>query len=354
MNLYKREWTRADGSHAKSEYWHVRFRVKGREYRLSTGCRDKSAASLFAADEIRRRELKAAGIHGPGTIGRVPLDRALADYAREIERRGMVERSRRIVERRLAEVFENVREWADVDAAWIRRRLDAIQDRRGFGAGTRDNWLYAIRGLSSWLVSVGLAAEDVAARVALSPPAAKVPERERRALTREEIDRLLGCHGIPLERRLVYRVAITTGLRRSEMAQLRVAHFDAASRVLDLPARSTKAKRRATQPVPAETARRLAEFVAGAKPTATVFRKIPTVGTLARDLERAGVERETPDGVVDFHALRVTYCVQLCLAGAPEFLAQKLMRHKSADLTRRVYARFAPRDAREVVDRIEL
>ncbi len=60
---------------------------------------------------------------------------------------------------------------------------------------------------------------------------------------------------------------------------------------------------------------------------------------LAVDLKAAKIAVETPDGILDFHALRTTYITNLIRAGLYPKTVQILARHSDINLTMRVYAR---------------
>ena len=64
-----------------------------------------------------------------------------------------------------------------------------------------------------------------------------------------------------------------------------------------------------------------------------------TARSLDIDLERAGIEKSTDEGTVDFHALRVTYTTLVIESGANVKEAQTMLRHASPDMTMNVYAR---------------
>ncbi|MBL4847631.1 MAG: tyrosine-type recombinase/integrase [Planctomycetes bacterium] len=74
--------------------------------------------------------------------------------------------------------------------------------------------------------------------------------------------------------------------------------------------------------------------------------------TYRRDLVKAGIPYKTEEGVLDFHALRDGFATLLAREGVPLALAQKLMRHCSADLTSKVYTRLNLGDARGAVARL--
>lgn len=74
------------------------------------------------------------------------------------------------------------------------------------------------------------------------------PVKKRRALTPEEISRLL-AHCLP-ERRLLYESALCTGLRANELRQLTSLHLDGVNCRLRLEGKWTKNRQCGYQPVP--------------------------------------------------------------------------------------------------------
>ena len=67
--------------------------------------------------------------------------------------------------------------------------------------------------------------------------------------------------------------------------------------------------------------------------------KTKTAEMVRVDLAAAGIDYETETGVVDFHALRVTFITSLHRAGVPLATAQKLARQSDSKLTSNVYGR---------------
>ncbi len=75
-----------------------------------------------------------------------------------------------------------------------------------------------------------------------------------------------------------------------------------------------------------------------AAPFSPVFRFIPRVNTLRRDLVAAGIPFLDGEGRrADLHALRVTYGTNLTLSGAAPRVVMELMRHSDIKLTMKIY-----------------
>ena len=74
---------------------------------------------------------------------------------------------------------------------------------------------------------------------------------------------------------------------------------------------------------------------------------------LAVDLTAAKIPVIDERGlVVDFHALRYTYCALLALNDVPIAVVSQLMRHSSFDLTARLYLSLGLRDLLDEVNKI--
>ena len=204
--------------------------------------------------------------------------------------------------------------------------------------------------LCRWCVSRGLLSE--------SPVLAMVPwpsesRAQRRALTPGEVSRLLAA--APPHRRLLYRVALATGLRANELRSLTREHLDPTpSRPgLRLDGAWTKNRRPGFQPMPRELARELVEYAETGDARAR-YRENPSKGSpgpeallfvpaglshaFGKDLARAGILPDAPGGKATFHSLRHTFVTRLLESGANPAEAQALARHASLALTMGTYA----------------
>ena len=74
---------------------------------------------------------------------------------------------------------------------------------------------------------------------------------------------------------------------------------------------------------------------------------------LAEDLTAAKIPVVDERGLlVDFHALRYTYCALLALNGVPIAVVSQLMRHSSLDLTAKLYLSLGLRDLLAAVNKL--
>jgi integrase len=163
-----------------------------------------------------------------------------------------------------------------------------------------------------------------------------------------------------LERMLIYKTMVLTGLRLGELASITVGqlHLDASQPHAELLARDAKAGQRALIPIRDDLAGDLRGWVdeklealrdkaaqdgiplplnlPADEPLFCVPRNL--IKSFNLDLAAAGIEKEDERGrTVDLHALRHTFGTHLSKNGVPPRTAQAAMRHSSLDLTMNVY-----------------
>jgi len=176
----------------------------------------------------------------------------------------------------------------------------------------------------------------------------------------------------PLDRQLLYETAFVSGLRRNELAQLTPAHVNLENEALRLDPNWTKNRKPGLQPVPRSLLERLLAFAAAGFPDkiyrATYARSqsmnlppkgrllyVPahTAAVIYGDMKRAGVDKVTPLGKLDFHALRTAY-INFVLRDStlsPTNM-QDMARHGSLDMTKTVYGRARADRMRDAAARI--
>lgn len=187
---------------------------------------------------------------------------------------------------------------------------------------------------------------------------------ERRALLLEEIGRLLKAagdgpvvHGMSgPERALLYRFALGTGFRWSEIHTLTKGSFDFEAGVVHIRAENAKNKKDADQPIPEDLIPDLKQYMLFFPAATQAF---PTMWSergaemLAVDLEAAGIPVVDEYGLVaDFHALRHSYGTMLAKSGVPLAVAQRLMRHSDPKLTANLYTHILIQDKAEALAKL--
>jgi integrase len=175
--------------------------------------------------------------------------------------------------------------------------------------------------------------------------------RPRRALAVDEVNQLITAvieaekhHGLTgLERSLVYRVALFTGLRYNEIYTLKRGDFTLGDEPrVTVQASNAKNRKTDTLPLKPHLAKELEKYFTAnlALPHTEAFSgmwKDAGAKMLRPDLELAGIKYTTDEGVADFHSLRHTFGTRLAQSEVSPQVAQKLMRHSDINLTTNIY-----------------
>jgi|GEM_PF-555359 len=191
------------------------------------------------------------------------------------------------------------------------------------------------------------------------------PTVKRRALTEAEIEKVLGA--LPDHHRLLFEVALTTGLRRRELALLSREHMHDGA--LHLESSMTKNRRAAVVRLPVWLYAKLERF-SGEDTAASLYARygaarqqerasdpllfVPThiSRTFQSACKQAGVEQQNFFGKTDFHGLRTTFISLINARGAGVRETMELARHGSAAMTFDVYARGDERRKSELVEAV--
>jgi integrase len=238
---------------------------------------------------------------------------------------------------------------------------------KGFAGKTITNCVGSLSAFCSWAKTRKYIIEDPLLGLAKID---KTPQSRRRLITADEIARLLAV--APPDRRLLYEVALKSGLRVNELRSLTVDHLDVARGGLLLDAEWTKNRKPGFQPLPRDLVERLKECAAtgwaniaytdrftrgGHEPTwnERALLYVPRSASLGldRDCKTAGIAKQTSAGKLDFHSLRVAYInMVLTTSGVDVKTAQVLARHSTPDLTMNVYGRAQEDRLADVVERM--
>jgi integrase len=364
----------------------------------STGCRDETAARQVLADWERRAERMRAGVVTP-TEARVanhvssPISGHVEAYLNSLEASGMTAKHIRETRRILTSVLQGCafQTLADLDREaveiWLvqRRSLKA-------SARTRNVDLTALIAFVNWCIANHRLSANPFKGIPKANEAAD-PRRRRRAMTEDELARLLDvARHRPLieastirrgkrkgkcdaevrpevrdrlevlgrERALLYKTLVLTGLRKGELASLTVAQLklDGSLPHVELDAADEKNREGNDVVIRPDLAmdlrhwlddklallqadaRRRREPVPGRLPSDLPVFYVPTglVRIFDRDLKAAGIaKRDERDRTLDVHALRTTFGTLLSKGGVPLRTAQAAMRHSDPSLTANVY-----------------
>jgi integrase len=303
-------------------------RVKGYTDRLAS---ERKASELETA--IARGEQGLLDLYAEHK--RRPLRHHVGDYLAELSTAGRDDKYRYNIERRLTNTFAGCG-WATLADV----SLDSFSKWResgpacGGNAGkkgrkasgkTINQYLETARAFLNWCIKRGRIGNNPLTR---AEKVAETKVRAWRALTVDEARRLIAT--APEARRIVYLAAMTTGLRRTELADLTWGdvRLDSPTPFLKLKAEKTKARRSDSLALKAELVAELRAIrPERAAHEAKVFASIPTIEEMREDLKAAEIPWHVPGrGYATFHGLRKTLGTFLALAGVPERVAMEQMR----------------------------
>ena len=311
--------------------------------------------------QLAQRIVRTGLLEIPDVAGARPLDADLEHWEESLEAKEATHKHVKLAVKRARAIIEGCgfEAWGDISAHQVETWLKAQRDGAGIGKQTSNYYLRAIRQFCKWMVDNRRATESPVAHLKRLNVADDI-RRDRRALSADECRRLVQAaatgrefcrnyvgndgkmhqvrRGIPgVERALVYRLALETGLRAGELRSLTVASFALAGRAptVTVSAASSKHRQADMLPLRSDTAAVLRERFARKLPAAKALH-VParTAEMLRFDLEAAGIPHEdTGAGVVDFHALRHTFCTNLANGGIHPSIVQALARHSTITLT---------------------
>ncbi len=372
---------------------------------VATGCRDEGAARSKLAELERRAELVKAGVL---TVGEdsiadqqsVPLADHFGEYLTHLRSKGTCEKHRGNVRRHLNRVAMDCdwRRLKDMTRSilekWTLKRLDD-----GMSARTRNAHLAAMIAFGNWCLESERLVANPFSRISKASEKAD-PRRKRRALTPDELGRLLlvarwrplaehgrasiavestgsrkranwrkakltydglaeavsvarkrlasnpefagACDLEGRERALVYKSLALTGLRSGELASMTVGQvaLDSSFPHMVLNAADEKNGQGSTIPLRADLATDIGQWIGDTTDPSRRLFNIPTglIRIFDLDLATAGIAKRDARGrTIDVHGLRHTFGSLLSAGGISPRTAQAAMRHSSIDLTMNVY-----------------
>ena len=351
-------------------------------------CGDKAAARAMLAALEREADRGRAGLVDPyAEHRRAPIAEALADYEGYLGTKGLTADYLKETLRELSHVLAHseARSIGEIRPEAVDRFLGMLA-ARGTGPVSRNHYLIAAKSFTRWCLLTRRLGEDP---LACLRPASKAVRRRRRALTTDELVRLVAAArerpllaaltikrgprmGMPeaavhpdtramlerlgLEHALIYKTLVHTGLRRGELASVEVRNLtlDGDRPCVTLHGEDTKNGQDASVPLRDDLAKDLADWVAatGKGPTDRVFRiGEEFLRVLKRDLAHAGIPFKDEMGrQVDVHALRHTTASHMGKGRVNPRVAQAFMRHSDVNMTMSTYTDARLLDEREALD----
>jgi integrase len=236
---------------------------------------------------------------------------------------------------------------ADIDGGRIYSLLDQRKKRakNPISDRTFNYYLKTCRQFFKWMVTHGRAVSNPLDSFACIGNPIKVVQR--RVLELDEQCKLLEAadsgptyHNLTgYQRKLVYALALQTGLRAGEIKSLTVGSFNLDEGRVIVLATNTKNKKEADMKLTAAMTAELKQHFAGKLPTVQAF-DFPDqpAKMIQKDLEAAGIPYKTDKGQADFHSLRHSFITGLVRRGVMPKDAQVAARHSTIKLTMDVYA----------------
>ncbi len=318
--------------------WWLKWTAPDGTVRRAKGFSDRTATEQEAGRREREAQLAQAGVL---TVDEAHLSAPLADHFRAyidtLARKGKKPTYYELTHTRLARIADACG-WLtlrQVSAVGMEAHLATMADG-GAAVKTINDYLDAAKGFCHWCVRTRRLAGNPLASVDRAD--SDRDGNDKAALTPAQAEALLRA---ATRHKLLYLVAIRTGLRRGELRDLQWGdiRLDAQRPHVKLRASATKAKRADTLPLRADVADALREArPADPKPSDRVFLSTPRMWTFRADLDRAGIPHADATGrKVCFHSLRVTFGTWLAQAGTAPRVHMELMRHTDMKLTMGFY-----------------
>ena len=397
MSLQKRTYIGTNGQEIRCPKFTIQFGDHLNKWHKITGFTSRSASSelernikrlvaikqtngLIGAEELRFLEscpktvfkkLKRIGLVDNSRVNaNKSLEDHLADWETELESRDNTSKHNK-------ETLQYVRravsfcKWqvaSEISMEDYQRYLKAYRNGgKGVSLNTLNHSIIAMRSFCGWLKEKKRITENPLEYMPLYNKKTDV-RHHRRAMYIDELTQLLtytqSCgekrNGLQsLARALLYHTASYTGLRWSECRSLirRDVELDSIPPTITIRAQFAKNRKEATLALNEDLRARFADYfkLHPMLPEARIFAgmwKGKGYKMLAEDMEGAGLDRNTGEGVFDFHAFRTTFGTLLNRSGVPLATAQRLMRHSSLDLTSNFYTRVHINEQSEAVGRI--
>jgi integrase/recombinase XerC len=335
--------------------WRIRY-LEGRKSLFSeSGYTDKGKTQERAQERLRElekeRHEKAMGM---AVTSEEPIQTLITQYLARLAEKGgkqkMPASPQHVVNAR-AKLAYWVKALKLSTLSDIRRLdVEAAQAKIPHTPQTRDLYTQQLKAFTRWCFRNDLLGRDPLVGIAKHAP---IPTFKRRALTLSEIRGLLAA--TTDRRALIYKLALLTGMRRGELDSLTVGSVDWEGQKVHLEARHAKNRKAADFPLPKTFLDELYAFSAGRRLNEKLLVNVSpskSARTLHRDLNRAGIPIETPEGRVDFHSLRATFLTLINDLGEDAKTVQALGRHADPRLTFDKYVKQKEERLRGVVTRL--
>ena len=350
--------------------WTIRYRDHEGQIREKAGTTDKHTTRQIANKVASDVELRRMGVIDAATEKAVTFEQQpLTDHLRDFE--GMLH-AKGVTIKHVSETLFHIRgvleacrfrTAADIEPVRVAGHVAELR-QQDKSARTINKRITAMKRFTRWMHHAGRVRKD--SMVQISKLNTKMDRRHRRrALNDDEIVRLIqaACSGSIVRgmagagRAMLYKLAVQTGLRASEIGCLTPQSLDLANineASLTVPAAYSKRRRDDVVPICRDLADALTQFTIQMPVDDRLFRLPNNLARMLRaDLEAAGIPyRDNAGRVVDFHSLRHTFITRLAKSGVTPAVAKTLARHSTITLTMDHYTHTLVEDERAALERL--
>jgi len=253
------------GKIGESKTYYCFFRPAGskKEIQINTECRQKQNAERKALELIKDYEADYAGdaTRKLKKVSESPIADHLEVYLKHKHTELDGNQHWESLRNRLRKMMKE-NSWVTVGEITYESILEWRSDSN-LASKTLKDYTSALRGFLDWMVDTGKMEENPTHRI---KPLKRRRDSHRRAITKEERSKLLSVAG---KRRIVYLMAMYTGLRRAELGKLRWDDVEFSSKegesFLKVRASTTKNGKFAAIPLPEQVVQELLKFRKGLK-----------------------------------------------------------------------------------------
>ena len=290
----------------KQNNWSVEWTdSEGKRVQRSTGTPNRRLAKYIAKDIMSNHD-------APVVQAKRSLEELTEEWLEELKNLG---RSKIHVDQRCRAIQK-----LGLDVPVANQRMGKMASQRS--DRTLQMYCIALKQFGIWCVENGH--RDRNPMLGLKKPSRRTGRvYVRGVLTKDQAQTLCNHPAIPAHRRLVYRTALSTGLRIGELRKLKPEHLKVINGrpCIHLKPRHVKNRFESVLPISEELYK---DLQAGLK--LKEFSK--SARRLRLDLELAGLPlRDAEDHPIDFHSLRGTFANIMIHDGVPIPTVARLMRH---------------------------
>lgn len=332
--------------------WYGTVRMANGVHQTFRLFRDKSASQAELAKLQRVQDRIAAGILPQVDSSKDKIADLFSRFMDERKEQGLSAYHLKLANARVKKAIEDLSLKTISDARNLTpAKLSAwLLGMKEVAPMTRKHRKAALRKFLGWLKDQRLIAE-----VPRFPEFKAEIKTKRRALSKDEIEKL--ANAAPWPRSLLYRLAFASIARRGAILALRAKdlHLENPKKPwIMLREETSKTGVGQAVPIPtrlvADLKKRVSEV--GDQPLFAGVHAQLNEMAFDKDLKKAGIEKETPEGTASFHCLRHSGATELLKAGVSTLVVQKMGGWKSLEMLAKHYAHITPMDGRHLIDEV--